>query len=133
MFFFLKPSIIDKNKTFILTCNPQLNVSKISDQQNISFQTSVKLAAYSHSAADSPKIPPKKLESSPTTHVTETRFLHVLDPPDHFGTIYIFDEFFQFFFNKFSRKKLSPELAAYSHSAADSPKKVRVQKHPQKS
>ena len=38
----------------------------------------------------------KKLESSPTTHVTETRFLHVLDPPDHFGTIYIFDDFFTF-------------------------------------
>ena len=42
----------------------------------------------------SPKTPPKKLESSPTTHVTETRFLHILDPPDHFGTIYIFDDFF---------------------------------------
>ena len=27
----------------------------------------------------------------------------------------------------------SVKLAAYSHSAADSPKKVRVQKHPQKS
>ena len=39
---------------------------------------------------------PKKVESSPTTHVTETRFLHVLDPPDHFGTIYIFDDFFTF-------------------------------------
>ena len=26
----------------------------------------------------------------------------------------------------------SVKLAAYSHSAADSPKKVRVQKHPQK-
>ena len=64
--------------------------------------TSVKLAAYSHSAADSPKkvkspkTPPKKLESSPTTHVTEPHFLHVLDPPDHFGTIYIFDDFFTF-------------------------------------
>ena len=27
----------------------------------------------------------------------------------------------------------SVKLAAYSHSAGDSPKKVRVQKHPQKS
>ena len=53
----------------------------------------------------SSKTPPKKLESSPTTHVTETSFLHVLDPPYHFGTIYIFDHFFTFglFFNKFSR------------------------------
>ena len=57
---------------------------------------SPELAAYSHSAADSPKKHPKKLESSPTTHVTETRFLHVLDPPDHFGTIYFFDDFFTF-------------------------------------
>ena len=76
------------------------------------------------------------LESSPTTHVTETSFLHVLDPPDHFGTIYIFDDFFTFglgFFQQNFLKKVSPELAAYSHSAADSPKKVRVQKHPQKS
>ena len=28
------------------------------------------------------KHPPKSYESSPTTHVTETSFLHVLDPPD---------------------------------------------------
>ena len=35
------------------------------------------------------KVTPTKkpeLESSPTTHVTETRFLHVLDALDHFGT-----------------------------------------------
>ena len=87
--------------------------------------------------SQSPKTPPKKLESSPTTHVTETSFLHVLDPPDHFGTIYIFDHFFtfglSFFSTNFPQKSQSPELAAYSHSAADSPKKVRVQKHPQKS
>ena len=51
---------------------------------NISNCTSVKLAAYPQS-----KNTPKKLESSPTTHVTETSFLHVLDPPDHFGAIYI--------------------------------------------
>ena len=80
--------------------------------------------------------PPKKSESSPTTHVTETRFLHVLDPPDHFGTIYIFDDFFtfglSFFPTNFPKKSWSPELAAYSHSAADSPKKVRVQRHPKK-
>ena len=87
----------------------------------------------------SPKTPPKKSESSPTAHVTETRFLHVLDPPDHFGTIYIFDDFFtfglSFFSTNFPEKSQSPELAAYSHSAADSPKnfqqifpkKVRVQ------
>ena len=64
---------------------------------------SVKLAAYSHSAADSPKKVkvrkhPRK-ESSPTTHVTETSFLHVLDPPDHFGIIYIFDHFFTYTHN----------------------------------
>ena len=106
-----------------------------------SICTSVKLAAYSHSAADSPekvrvqKHPQK--ESSPTTHVTETRFLHVLDPPDHFGTIYIFDDFFtfrlSFFPTNFPEKSYSPELAAYSHSAADSPKKVRVKNTPKKS
>ena len=45
---------------------------------------------------------PKKVESSPTTHVTETRFLHVSDPPDHFGTIYIFDDFFTFGLRFFS-------------------------------
>ena len=51
------------------------------------------------SAADSPtrlkskKHFPKKLESSPTTHVTETSFLHILDFPDHLGTIYTFDHF----------------------------------------
>ena len=50
------------------------------------------------------KTPPKKLESSPTTHVTETRFLHVLDPPDHFGTIYIFDDVFTFGLSFFSTK-----------------------------
>ena len=53
----------------------------------------MKLAAYSHSAADSPKTP------SPTTHVTETSFLHVLDPPGHFGIIYIFDHFFTYIHN----------------------------------
>ena len=47
---------------------------------------------------------PKKLESSPTTHVTETSFLHVLDPPDRFGTIYIFDDFFTFGLSFFSTK-----------------------------
>ena len=93
---------------------------------------SPELAAYSHSAADSPKKvrvqkhPQKSSESSPTAHVTETRFLHVLDPPDHFGTIYIFDDFFtfglSFFSTNFPEKSQSPELAAYSHSAADSPK-----------
>ena len=87
------------------------------------------MAAYSHSAADSPKKVkspkhPKKLESSPTTHVTETSFLHVLDPPDHFGTIYIFDHFFTFGLSFFSTNfpEKSPELAAYPHSVADSPK-----------
>ena len=52
-------------------------------------------------------------KSSPTTHVTETSFLRVLDPPDLFGTIYIFDNFFTYihnldfvFCNKFSLKKL---------------------------
>ena len=85
---------------------------------------------------ESKDTPQKKLESSPTTHVTETRFLHVLDPPDHFGTIYIFDDFFtfglSFFPTNFPEKSKSPELAAYSHSAADSQKKVRVQRHPTK-
>ena len=83
----------------------------------------------------SPKTPPKK--SSPTTLVTETSILHVLDPPDHFGTIYIFDHFFTYihnldlvFFQQILPEKVkSPELAAYSYSAADSPKRVRIQKH----
>ena len=67
--------------------------------------TSVKLAAYSHSAADSPK----KLESKNTLkevivqphnlYVTETIFLHVLDSPDNLGTIYIFDHFFTYIHN----------------------------------
>ena len=61
---------------------------------NISNCTSVKLAAYPQS-----KNTCKKLESSPTTHVTETSFLHVLDPPDHFGAIYIFDHFFTYIHN----------------------------------
>ena len=66
--------------------------------------TSVKLAAYSHSAEGSPKKvspkrPPKRFESSPTTHFTKTSFLHVLDAPDHFGTIYIFDHFFTYIHN----------------------------------
>ena len=63
---------------------------------------SVKLTAYSHSAADSPKKlesknTPKK--SNPTTHVSETSFLYVLDPPDYFGTIYSFDHFFTYIRN----------------------------------
>ena len=94
---------------------------KITEKPALVFQimrkcTSVKLAAYSHSAADSPKTPSKKLESSPTTHVTETRFLHVLDSPDHFGTIYIFYDIFtfelSFFFNKFSRKKFESRVGS---------------------
>ena len=78
--------------------------------------------------SSSPKTPPKKLESSPTTHVTETRFLHVLDPPDHFGTIYIFDHFFTFglgFFstNLFSRKKLESRVGSiFIFSSRLSPK-----------
>ena len=60
---------------------------------------------------------PKKVESSPTTHVTETRFLHVLDPPDHFGTIYIFDDFFtfglSFFFQQIFPKKV--RVQSYQH------------------
>ena len=59
-------------------------------------------------AADSPKkvkVQKYPQKSSPTTHVTETSFLHVLDPPDHFGTIYIFMyihnlDFFQQIFPK---------------------------------
>ena len=64
---------------------------------------------------------PKKVQ--PTNHVTETSFLHVLDPPDHFDTIYIFNHFFTFglhqifpkesrvssiftFSNRFTKKKL---------------------------
>ena len=70
----------------------------------ISFEvsTSVKLAAYSHSAADSPR--KVKVQSSPTTHVTETSFLHDLDPPDHFALfahIHNLD-----YFNKFTLKTL---------------------------
>ena len=89
------------------------------------------MAAYSHSAADSPKTPPKKLESSPTTHVTETRFLHVLDPPDHFGTIYIFDDFFTFglsFFEQIFPKKVRVQSWQHIHIQ----QQIR-QKHPQKS
>ena len=33
------------------------------------------------------------MESCPTTHVTETSFLHALESSEHFGTIYIFDHF----------------------------------------
>ena len=88
---------------------------------------SPELAAYSHSAADSPKkvspkTPPKKVESSPTTHVTETSVLHVLDPPDLFCHFFTFG--LSFFSTNFTEKSQSPELAAYSHSAADSPKKL---------
>ena len=54
----------------------------------------------------SPKKNQKSWKSSPTTHITETSFLHVLDPPDHFGTIYIFDHFFHPYpFKKESRLK----------------------------
>ena len=38
-------------------------------------------------------------KSSPTTNVTETSILRVLDPPDLFGTIYIFDNFFTYIHN----------------------------------
>ena len=88
--------------------------------QDMPMSMSVKLAAYSHSAADSPKKVrvqkhPQKSLSSPTTHVTETRFLHVLDPPDHFGTIYIFDDFFtfglSFFPTNFPEKSWRPRPA----------------------
>ena len=88
------------------------------------------------------KTPPKKLESSPTTHVTETRFLHVLDPPDHFGTIYIFDDFFTFglsFFQQIFPKKVRVQSWQHIHiqqqirqkklESKNTPKKVRVQPH----
>ena len=90
----------------------------------------------------SPKTPPKKLESSPTTHVTETRFLHVLDPPDHFGTIYIFDDFFTFglsFFQQIFPKKVRVQSWQHIHiqqqirqkklESKNTPKKVRAQPH----
>ena len=115
-------------------------------QQIFSKKGSPELAAYSHSAADSPKkeskTPPKKLESSPTTHVTETRFLHVLDPPDHFGTIYIFDDFFTSglsFFQQIFPKKVRVQSWQHIHiqqqirqkklESKNTPKKVRVQPH----
>ena len=80
------------------------------------------------------QIRPKKLESSPTTHVTETRFLHVLDPPDHFGTIYIFDEFFQFFFQQIFPKKVRVQSWQHIHIQQQiRQKKLRVHKtHPKK-
>ena len=106
---------------------------------------SPELAAYSHSAADSPKkvspkTPPKKVESSPTTHVTETSFLHVLDPPDHFGTIYIFDHFFTFglfFFQQIFPKKVRVQSEQHIHiqqqirekKSKNTPKKGRVEPH----
>ena len=90
----------------------------------------------------SPKTPPKKLEPSPTTHVTETSFLHVLDPPDHFGTIYIFDDFFTFglsFFQQIFPKKVRVQSWQHIHiqqqirqkklESKNTPKKVRVQPH----
>ena len=103
--------------------------------------TLVKLTAYSHSTADLPKkLKCKntlKKESSPTTHLTEISFRHVLDPPDHFGTTYIFDHFFTYIHNLdlffqqiFSKRlrvkslQLESRVSTYSHSAADSPKKV---------
>ena len=89
----------------------------------------------------------KKLESKNTpkkvtTHVTETRFLHVLDPPDHFGTIYIFDDFFTFglsFFQQIFPKKVRVQSWQHIHiqqqirqkklESKNTPKKVRVQPH----
>ena len=73
--------------------------------------TSVKLAAYSHSAADSPK--KVRVQKHPQ------KSSMIFSPLD-----------LTFFQQIFPKKVQSPELAAYSHSAADSPKKVRVQKHP---
>ena len=73
---------------------------------------------------------PKKVRVQPHNPRHRNQFSPVLDIPDHFGTIYIFDHFFtfglSFFSTNFPEKSYSPELAAYSHSAADSPKKVRV-------
>ena len=99
-------------------CNHIVNDIVFHLQQHIHFQQ---------------QIPPKKSKSktsqkksSPTTHVTETSFLHILDPPDHFGTIYIFDHFFtyihnldMFFFNKFSLKKSRVSSVFTFESAAE--------------
>ena len=89
----------------------------------------------------------KKLESKNTpkkvtTHVTETGFLHVLDPPDHFGTIYIFDDFFTFglsFFQQIFPKKgrvqswqhihIQQQIRQKKLESKNTPKKVRVQPH----
>ena len=53
---------------------------------------SMKLAAYSHSAAHSQKIKVQKhfKKGNPRT---KPNFLHVLEHPDHFGTIYTFNNF----------------------------------------
>ena len=77
---------------------------------------------FSRKKLESKNTPKKVIESSPTTHVTETRFLHVLDPPDHFGTIYIFDDFFTFGLSFFSTK--FPEKSFFQQNFL---KKVRVQ------
>ena len=86
--------------------------------------TSVKVAASSHSATDSPKKVKvqkhqKKLELGPTTNITETSFLHILNPCDHFGTNFIFDHFFTYIHN----------LDFFGESTTE----CEVQKHHQKS
>ena len=60
------------------------NVSEVSSIFTCSSRFAKKVRVQKH---------PQK-ESSPTTHVTETSFLNILDPPDNFGTNYIFDHFF---------------------------------------
>ena len=88
------------------------------------------------------KITPKKLESSPTTHVTETRFLHVLDPPDHIvpSTFsMIFSPLDLVFFQQIFPKKVRVQSWQHIHiqqqirkkklESKNTPKKVRVQPH----
>ena len=111
-------------------------------QQNFLKKVRVQSWQHIHIQQQIRQTPPKKLESSPTTHVTETSFLHVLDPPDHFGTIYIFDDFFTFglgFFQQIFPKKVRVQSWQHIHiqqqirqkklESKNTPKKVRVQPH----
>ena len=81
---------------------------------------------------------PKKVRVQPHNPRHRNRFLHVLDPPDHFGTIYIFDDFFTFglsFFQQIFPKKVRVQSWQHIHiqqqirqkklESKNTPKKVK--------
>ena len=67
---------------------------------------------------------PKKLESSPTKHFTESSFLLVSDPLEDLN--------FRFFGLCFFQQIFMKKLESRAYSAADSPEKDRVQNTPKK-